>query len=306
MKKLTMPVAILSALTLLTACGGGDDGASETPAKTPPADSTPAPAPAPAPAPPPAPAPEPEPAPAPIGELLPSLSAPQPGSTALVGNGSEGIWSSLGNATLVDSSGKFVSTALLSVLGGTIQFSGSTWTLGPDTVVENGFVNRATGSGTITLGHRLDGSYTITPGGISRTLAATYDPANALAVEQSSISGSWRQNGFAMQIDDTGNLTGTYTSGTRVCDLTGTVVLATPGSARNLYVVNVEPTESTQPGNTGCALSTQVQHKGHAAIRFSPVDGATFVNSNTRYLRTLVMVARTGTGGYFMTQMSRE
>ncbi|MEM5427927.1 hypothetical protein [Cupriavidus oxalaticus] len=238
--------------------------------------------------------------------MLPSLSAPQPGSTALVGNGSEGIWSSFGNATLVDGSGRFVSTALLSVLGGTFQFSGSTWTLGPDTVVENGFVNLATGSGTITPANRLDGSYATTPGGATRTLAATYDPANALAVEQSSISGSWKQNGFAMQIDDTGNLTGTYTSGTRVCDLKGTVVLATPGSARNLYAVNVEPTESTQPGNTGCALSTRVQHKGYAAIRFAPVDGATLVNSDTRYLRTLLMVARTGTGGYFMTQMARQ
>ncbi|QEZ43189.1 hypothetical protein D2917_02370 [Cupriavidus oxalaticus] len=299
-----MPAAVLSALSLLAACGGGDDGASETPARTPPADTAPAPAPSPTPTP--APDPDPDPAPAPIGELLPSLSAPQPGSTALVGNGSEGIWSSFGNATLVDGSGKFVSTALLSVLGGTFQFSGSTWTLGSDTVVENGFVNLATGSGTITPANRLDGSYTTTPGGVSKTLAAIYDPANALAVEQSSISGSWKQNAFAMQIDDTGNLTGTYTSGTRVCDLKGTVVLATPASAKNLYVVDVEPSVSPQPGNTGCALSTGVPHKGYAAIRFAPVDGAIVVNSNTRYLRTLLMVARTGTGGYFMTQMSRQ
>ncbi|WP_354686448.1 hypothetical protein [Cupriavidus necator] len=87
----------------------------------------------PKPAPAPAPDPTPKPNPAPVGEPLPDLSAPQPGSTAAVGNGSEGLWVGRSTATLIDRSGKFISTAALGVLGGAFQFSGSTWTLGPGT-----------------------------------------------------------------------------------------------------------------------------------------------------------------------------
>jgi hypothetical protein len=36
-----------------------------------------------------------------------------------------------------------------------------------------------------------------------------------------------------------------------------------------------------------------------------PANGDIIVNSSTRYVRTLVMAASTGTGGYFSTQMSR-
>lgn len=299
MRKIAMPAALLSAIALLAACGGGGDDATPTPApQTPPSENSPAPAPGPKPDP----APQPEPA----GELLPSLSTPQSGSTAAVGNGSEGLWVGTMNATLVDNSGKFVHARLTGVLGGAFQFSGSTWTLGPGTLYETGFANPATGAGTITPGQRFDGNFVATPGNVTNALSGTYDRSNALAVDQAAIAGNWKQDGFAMQIDDAGNVTGTYTSGTRICDLQGTATLATPGSAKNLYAVRIFAENSTQPGSTGCALSTRVAHNGFAAIRLMPVDGSIIVNSSTRYARTLVMAGSTGTGGYFTAQMTKQ
>jgi hypothetical protein len=208
------------------------------------------------------------------------------------------------NATLVDHSGKFVHLRLLGVLGGAFQFSGSTWTLGP-ALYENGMAKLATGSGTITLNQRFDGNFILPPNSDANALSGTYDPSNALAVDQTAIAGNWKQDGFAMQIDDAGNVTGTLTSGTRICDLQGTATLASPGSAKNLYAVRIVAEASTQPGSTGCALSTGIPHIGFAAIRLMPANGDIIVNSGTRYVRTLVMAATTGTGGYFSTQMSR-
>jgi hypothetical protein len=302
MRKLATPAALLSAIALLAACGGGDDPASTPAAQSPPSDVKPAPTPAPAPAPTPTLAPS----PAPVGEPLPSLSAPQPGSTAKVGNGSEGLWTGIMNATMIDSSGKFIHPRLLGVLGGAFQFSGSAWTLSPDTFYESGFANPATGAGTIALNQRVEGNFVTSPNGASTAFSGIYDPSNALAVDQAAIAGSWKQSGFAMQVDDAGKLTGTYTSGTRICDLEGTVMLAEPGSAKNLYAVNVVAANSAQPGSTGCALSTGIPHKGYAAIRLMPANGSILVTTSTRYVRTLVMAGRTGTGGYFTTQMSKQ
>lgn len=305
MRKLAMPAALLSAIALLAACGGGgDDGGSAPAAETPPADTKPAPVPAPDPTP--KPSPDPEPAPAPVGEPLPNINAPQPGSTAAVGNGSEGLWINRSTATLIDSSGKFISTELLGVLGGAFQFSGSTWTLSPGTLFEWMLAYSATGSGTITPNNRFDGNYSTAQNGVPKPISGTYDAANALAVNQAVIAGNWKQNGFAMQLDDAGNLTGTYTRGTRVCTLHGTVLLAEPGSAKNLYVVNVVPSNSTDAASTGCDLTTSVPHRGYAAIRLMPADGSILVTSDTRYVRTLLMSARTGNGGYFTTQMSKQ
>jgi hypothetical protein len=109
-----------------------------------------------------------------------------------------------------------------------------------------------------------------------------------------------------MSVDDQCNVNGTYTSGTRICALTGTAVLAEPGSSKNLYRVNMIASVATQPASTGCALSVGVPHQGYAAIRFVPSDGGILISSNTLYRRSLAMVATTGNGGYFKTQMARQ
>ncbi|WP_224081996.1 hypothetical protein [Cupriavidus laharis] len=242
----------------------------------------------------------------PTGEPLPSLSAPQPGSTAAVGNGSEGIWSESMGVTFIDSAGRFIRAELVGAVSGGFQFSGSAWNFTPDTVSEFSFINPVTGSGTITLNSKLDGSYQVTGSDTPWTVHAAYDPANALAVDQASIEGSWKQDGFEMSVDDQGNVNGTYTSGTRICALTGTAVLAEPGSRKNLYRVNMTASVATQAASTGCAMSVGVPHQGYAAIRFVPSDGRIIITGNTLYSRSLAMVASTGTGGYFKTQMLKQ
>lgn len=109
-----------------------------------------------------------------------------------------------------------------------------------------------------------------------------------------------------MQIDEAGSLTGTNTSSTRVCTLQGAVTLAEPGSAKNLYVVDVVAGTPPKPGTTSCGLSACLPHTGYAAIRFMPADSSILVTKDTRYKHTLVMSGRTGTGGYFVTQMSKQ
>ncbi|SOY67336.1 conserved exported hypothetical protein [Cupriavidus taiwanensis] len=303
MRQLVTPAALLSAIALLAACGGGDDGTNAPAPIAPPSDNSPAPAPSPSPTPGPAPAPNPDPTPTPVGELLPSLSAPQPGSTAAVGNGSEGLWVGLMNATLVDRGGKFMHLTASGVISGTFQFAGSSWKLSPDSIYESAFLSLATGAGTLTPGQRLSGSIVRTSSGATTALANTYDPSNALAVDQAAIAGNWQQSGFAMQIDAAGNLTGTHTSGTRICDLHGTVTLAEPGSAKNLYAVSVSA--DARASASGCSLTTGMPHKGFAAIRLMPADGSVVITSATRYVRTLVMTGTTGYGGYFTTQLSK-
>lgn len=303
----------LAACALLSACGGGDDSNTGTP---PPQGQTPAPAPSPAPAPNPSPSPTPSPAPSPTpsptpapartGEPLPSLSAPQAGSTAAVGNGSEGIWAEPMVATFIDSAGRFVRAELLGMVDGAFQFTGSTWNLSSDTFYESMVATPVTGTGTIALSSKLDGSYLVAGQGIPRTVHAVYDPANALAVDQTSIQGKWKQDGFDMSVDDVGNVTGTYTSGTKVCALEGTAVLAEPGSAKNLYRVTLTASLPTQTASTGCDMSLGIAHLGYAAIRFVPSDGGMLVTANTLYSRTLALAATTGTGGYLKTQMMKQ
>ncbi len=249
-------VVALAACTLLSACGGGDDngnGAGTAPAQG----ETPSPAPSPSPTPTPSPAPK----PAPTGEPLPSLTSPQPGSTAEVGNGSEGIWSEAMGATFIDSAGRFIRAELVGMVNGGFQFTGATWNFTPDTISEFMFVKSVTGSGTIAQNSKLDGSYQVPGQETPKTISATYDPANALAVDQASIQGKWKQGGLELSVDDQGNLSGTYTSGSKICALAGSAVLAEPGSAKNLYRVTLAASlrPSRQAPAAICPLASRIR-----------------------------------------------
>ncbi|CAG9181180.1 hypothetical protein [Cupriavidus pinatubonensis] len=192
------------------------------------------------------------------------------------------------------------------MVDGAFQFAGSTWNFSPDTFYESMVATPVTGTGTIALNSRLDGFYLVAGQGNPRTVHAAYDPANALAVDQPSVQGKWKQDGFDMSVDDVGNVTGTYTSGTRVCALEGTAVLAEPGFAKNLYRLSLTASLPTQTASTGCDMTLGVAHRGYAAIRFVPSDGGMLVTANTLYSRTLALAATTGTGGYLKAQMTKQ
>lgn len=293
-------IAALAACALLSACGGGDDSGNSGGA-------TPAPSTTPSPSPTPSPAPSPDPLPAPRkGEALPSLSAPQTGSTAAVGNGSEGIWSESMGATFIDNAGRFVRGDRLGAMSGGFRIAGATWNFTPDTWANLGSIDYVTGSGTITPNNRLDGFYQTAGSDTQTPIHLIYDVANALAVEQASIQGDWKQNDFDISVDDQGNVNGTYTNDTQNCVLTGTAVLAEPGSAKNFYRVTLTASLPTQPAGTICPIDIGVPLQGYAAIRFVPADGSNLITSKTLYSRSLTMVATTKDGGYLRTQMLKK
>jgi hypothetical protein len=268
-KKLPLVIAAFGSFTL-AACGGGG-GDSSPPAQTAaPATSASAPAPSSA--------------PVVAGESLPSLTSPQAGSTAATGNGFEGIWttsSSSRTTAMVDPANNIsylsgIFTVVTSTFFGIAAPAEPNWTLTSGFESTGGFRYTATsGSGTYSAKQTLNGSYV--SNGQTVNLALNYDPANALAVTQSSVTGTWTQSGTTLTIDAAGGFTGNLSG----CGVTGTLTLTTPGSNKNLYTMTVSGTTGT------CLLASGTTYSGNAAITFLPVTGST-----TLYQRSIVYLIK--------------
>ncbi|WP_027801821.1 hypothetical protein [Paraburkholderia dilworthii] len=268
-ERLPLVISVLGSI-VLAACGGGGGGSSPAVQTAAPATSASAPAASPT--------------PVVAGEALPSLAAPQAGSTAASGNGFEGIWteSSTSRMTaLVDPannvsymSGLF--TVVTSTSFGTATTAAPNWTStsGFETISSVRYP-ATSGSGTFTAKQTLTGSYVAD----SKTmnLSLNYDPANALAVTQSSVTGTWAQSRTTLTVDDAGDFTGNILG----CGVTGTLALTTPGSNKNLYTMTASGTTST------CALASGVTYTGNAAITFLPVSGST-----TLYKRSIIYLIK--------------
>lgn len=225
--------------------------------------------------------------PAVSGEQLPSLSSPQTGSTAATGNGVEGMWTtsagigmttafidSLGDISDLDSAAGFA----LSQFFGVIAAAASTWTRTSGWAFISGhYYPTTTGSGTFTANQTFTGSYV--ENGSTATLSWVYDPANALAVTQSRVAGTWAQTGASpssLTIANDGTLTGTLTA----CPVTGTLLLATPSSGKNLYTMSVTGT------GTSCTLQSGTTYSGNAAIKFLAIAGSSL------YARTIFFLIK--------------
>ena len=218
------------------------------------------------------------------GEALPSLSAPQAGSTAATGNGFEGIWteSSTSRMTaLVDPANNisYVS-GVFSIV--TSMFFGAATTAAPNWTLTSGFETLSnlrypatSGSGTFTANQTLTGSYLANNSTVN--LSLNYDPANALAVSQSSVAGTWTQGVTTMTVDNAGGFTGSFLG----CGVAGTLALTTAGSNKNLYTMTLSGTTSS------CTLRSGVTYTGNAAITFLPASGST-----TLYQRTIVYLVK--------------
>jgi hypothetical protein len=215
------------------------------------------------------------------GEALPSLTAPQAGSTAVTGNGFEGIWTQSSSTSrvmaLVDPANNIsytnaVFSLVTSMFFGTVTTAAPNWTLTSGFETLSNLLYPATsGSGTFTANQTLTGSYVANNNTVN--LSLTYDPANALAVSQSSVAGTWTQSVTTMTVDNAGGFTGSFLG----CGVAGTLALTTPGSSKNLYTMTVSGTTSS------CTLRSGVTYTGNAAITFLPVSGST-----TLYQRTIV------------------
>lgn len=298
-------VALLSAG--LGACGGGGGGDGAPPSATG-FTSAPAPAPRPAPAPPPAPTPAPPPAGprvdpyAPVAGSEPQLllSAPQPGSTADAGNGSEGLYEEMFGYTFVSSSGELARTMLGGTLWGSASVTGANWSFNPDTQYFFLKASPVTGSGTFSTRISMDGSYSTDGGSPTAWGPLRYSSANALAVTQDSVTGTWsnigekESIGLSITVDATGYFSG-RTAGYEigVCALTGAVGLYQPNSAKNFYALSLNATNAAAAGEKACQLDP-APYSGPAAIIFSPA-GRFVANGYFRNLGLVVRTARAAT-----------
>lgn len=272
-----------SSIFLLAACGGGGSDSSDSASQTSSA-ATPAPA-ASAPTgasstststalPTTASAPSAASSPTTVGEALPDLTSPQPGSTALTGTNAEGIWTtdstvthsvafidSNNNISSLDAAGSFVTDEFYGVISATPQ----AWTLtsGWAFTVASIVYPTTSGSGTYVAQKTFTGSYVAN--GKTTNISWNYDPANALGVTQQSVAGTWSQSGTSMTIANDGSLTGTLSG----CNVSGTMLLTAAGTNHNLYTATI----SAAPG-TSCSMPAGTVYAGNAAILFMPITGS--------------------------------
>jgi hypothetical protein len=211
--------------------------------------------------------------PAMAGEALPSLTSPQPESTASTGINAEGIWTSSSGVNhdlaLVDSNSNISSLSVLgtAVLGefyGVISVTPQTWTLTSGWDFSTVFVYPTTsGSGAYVPQKTFTGSYVAN--GNATNIAWNYDAANALSVTQESVAGTWSQPGTSMTIGDDGSLTGTLSG----CNVSGTVLLTDAGTSHNMYTATI-----SAAAGTSCAMPAGMVYTGNAAITFVPITGS--------------------------------
>lgn len=218
------------------------------------------------------------------GEQLPSVTSPQPGSTAATGNGVQGIWSTgfgISRTTaFVDGQNNvsYLSTVAgiaMSEFFGVITPATPNWTLTSGVeFTANIYTPTTSGSGTFAGNQTFTGSYV--DGGNTVNLSWTYDPANALAVTQSSVAGTWAETGSSLTIANDGTLTGTLSN----CAVSGTLLLATPSSSQNLYTLSVTGTSAS------CTLQSGKTYSGNAAITYLPISGSSL------YQRSILFIIR--------------
>ncbi|WP_256253136.1 hypothetical protein [Burkholderia ubonensis] len=210
-----------------------------------------------------------------VGEALPSLTTPQPGSTAATATTPTGIWTASGtlgyttialvdprnNLTTMNTLGSFVMSDDFTNL----TVNGTTWSLnsGINFNARTGFTTRIdSGSGAYSAKQTLSG--TMSQGGTASNFTWTYNAANALSVTQDSVAGTWATTNASFTIGSGGTVSGTLAG----CNMSGTLLLSTPGSNQNMYDMTLAASAST-----GCKVPAGIPLSGSAAIMFVPISG---------------------------------
>ncbi|KVO07906.1 hypothetical protein WJ69_01165 [Burkholderia ubonensis] len=221
-----------------------------------------------------------------VGEALPSLTTPQPGSTAATATTPTGIWTASGtlgyttialvdprnNLTTMNTLGSFVMSDDFTNL----TVNGTTWSLnsGINFNARTGFTTRIdSGSGAYSAKQTLSG--TMSQGGTASNFTWTYNAENALSVTQDSVVGTWATTNASFTIGTGGTVSGTLSG----CNMSGTLMLATPGSNQNMYDMTL-----TASASTGCRVPAGVPLSGSAAIMFVPIRGTNGFQRSILYL----------------------
>ncbi|MDM0077696.1 hypothetical protein QTH90_25035 [Variovorax sp. J2P1-59] len=227
-------------------------------------------------------------------EPAPSLGTPQPGSTAAVGNDSEGVYESDFGYAHVSASGKVARQFNGGLLWGSIDISGLNWVFNPGTEYTSMSADPVTGSGSFSPKASMDGTYSRGGRSPSAIGPLTYSVANALAVDQASVAGTWAIPdilgiGMSIVVDETGAFTGS-TSGFQigVCKLSGSLMLAQPGSAKNSYVTTLTAENAATGTEKRCQLLSGMPYVGPSAIVFIPAGK----HASNGYFRSVALTIR--------------
>lgn len=146
-----------------------------------------------------------------------------------------------------------------------LTVNGTTWSLnsGINFNARTGFTTRIdSGSGAYSAKQTLSG--TMSQGGTASNFTWTYNAENALSVTQDSVVGTWAATNASFTIGTGGTVSGTLSG----CNMSGTLLLATPGSNQNMYDMTL-----TASASTGCRVPAGVPLSGSAAIMFVPIRG---------------------------------
>ncbi|WP_257010239.1 hypothetical protein [Burkholderia ubonensis] len=277
MKKNSLCLLVAGAISMfvVAGCGGGGDGSSNAntggtaaAASAPVVASTPVVAQ-------PASAPVASSQPVAVGEALPSLTNPQAGSTAATASSPVGIWSASGNLgyetiALVDPRNNLTTLNALGMFVMSDDFTnltvnGTTWSVSSGINFDDrtGFTKQIdSGSGAYSAKQTLSG--TISRGGTASNFTWIYNAENALSVTQDSVVGTWATTNASFTIGSGGTVSGTLGG----CNMSGTLLLSTPGSNQNMYDMTL-----TASASTGCKVPAGIPLSGSAAIMFVPISG---------------------------------
>jgi hypothetical protein len=237
-------------------------------------------------------------------EPLPDLNAPQPGSAADRKLPLVGIYRSNVGQMVVSPDLQTMLRPVVGLVSGSVSVTDTAWTY-LDGATENFLTaDPVAGAGTFVQGKSIAGSvtYPLEPARSSTSFAMEYNVANALAVTQGSLQGTWvlgngNGNEARVTIDANGNVAGTSTGTTfGDCVLAGDIKLADPAGSINVF-------KQTLVGTGGaCRLQAGVPYVGLSAIMFTPA--GSFVGNG--YYRQIVFWGVTSSGSFVVMPVTRQ
>lgn len=237
-------------------------------------------------------------------EHLPDLNAPQPGSAADRKLPLVGIYSSSLGHMFVSPDLQTMLRPVVGLVGGSVAVTGNTWNYLEGATENFLAVRPVSGSGTFVQGRSIEGAitYPLEPTRSPSSFAMDYHVANALAVTQGNLQGTWRYakaNGddVNLNIDADGVVAGTSTGMTLGdCVLAGTVKLADPAGNINVFKQTLVGTGGT------CKLEVGVTYTGLSAIMFTPA--GPYVGNG--YYRQLTFSGVTESGAIVTLPLTRQ
>ena len=160
------------------------------------------------------------------------------------------------NIMLIGPTGRFLAAQNIGFRGGDITFSNGTWQM-----ANAEYLSSSSSTSNLTGTHIPFVTIDASAGTFEFD---RYDPANALAVSQSTLTGQWGNSGtpLSLTIAANGNFTGA-TSGTDfgTCALTGSIKEAQAGTQHNIFTLQLKAAT-----NAACNLLQNVNVPGLASL----------------------------------------